>query len=414
MKYFFKIFFLMTLMLCVNLYSQDSTKSKKIHGKIKNDTTKAAADSVVSYDSHPQDFQTNRGFYIHTADGKSYLLLYGSIRLNGAYDIGGLQTKQTFSTYDIPVGEKNTEGRFFMSPYQSRLGLAAKLNTAMGDVNIKLESDFNGANNSFRIRHAYGALKSFLLGQTWSVFGDPNSIPFSVDQDGPNSSVSERTIQLRYQAPKALFNIIFAIESPNAEISNPDSLELEPVFQSFPEFTSRFVVEANWGHLQFAGIFRSITVRNADQSLSILAGYGGLLSGKINFSKKFLSNFQFTAGKGISHYIKGLTGKGQDVVFDAETSTNKLLPVYGGFISTTYQWNKYFSSTVTLGLLRIINQDFQPSDAFKESYFGSANAFYNSLSGFTAGIEYSYGRRINKDDAHGTANRVSFIGILYF
>jgi hypothetical protein len=400
MKYGLKFLFVLALFWGSILFAQD--------------TTKADADSVIAYDSHPQDFQSKRGFYIHSPDRKSYLLVYGSIRLNGAYDIGGLQTKQSFSTYDIPVGETNSEGRFFMSPYQSRLGLAVKLNSRLGDVNLKLESDFLGSGNSFRIRHAYGALRSFLLGQTWSVFGDPNSIPTTVDQDGPNSSVAERTIQLRYQAPKALLNLIFAIESPNAEISNPDSLELEPVFQSFPEITSRFLIEAKWGHFQVAGIFRSITVRNADQSLDVLAGYGGLLSSKINFSKSFLTNIQITAGKGTSHYIKGLTGKGQDVVYDHVNKTNKLLPVYGGFVSGAYQWNKYFSSTITMGLLRIINLDFQPDDAFKESYYGSVNSFYITDAGFSAGLEYSTGRRINKDGSHGIANRVSFIGILYF
>ena len=73
-----------------------------------------------------------------------------------------------------------------------------------------------------------------LLGQTWSVFADPSSIPNTVDLDGPNSSVSERTIQLRFQPPQAKYNWAAAIEAPDPDISSSDSTQLEPVFRMLP------------------------------------------------------------------------------------------------------------------------------------------------------------------------------------
>jgi len=378
------------------------------------DTNKTVQDSLIVFDRHPQDTPPGVGFYIRSTDGKSYLKIYGSIRLNGGYDIGGLKTRQTFSTFDIPTDTVDREGRFFMSPYQSRIGFEASLMTVIGTVKTKLESDFLGSGNTFRIRHAYVVYKRLLLGQTWSVFGDPSSIPNTVDLDGPNSSVSERTIQFRFQPPKARYNWAVAIEAPDPDISTPDSTQLEPVFQSFPDITSRIRLESGWGHIQLAGIFRSITVRNIDKSLKVLAGYGGLLSGNIHIGEKYLLNYQLVAGKGISRYVRGLRGKGQDVVFDELEKTNKVLSCYGGFVSGNRKWTQIISTDLTVGLIRLINKDFQSPDAFKISYYASVNVFFMTSESGHFGIEYTYGKRINKNGGSGYANRISFIGFMDF
>lgn len=406
-----KYLFLILIFFLSRSFCQDTLKtavdSAYVNGKNIND-------SVFIYDSHVQDLMPGNGFYIRSSDGRSYVKIYGSVKLNGGYDIGGLKTKQTFSTFDIPTGTKDNEGRFFMSPYQSRFGFEVKLITGFGPVNMKLESDFQGTGNSLRIRHAFGVLGNFLLGQTWSVFGDPSSIPKTVDLDGPNSSLGERTIQARFEPKESLINWSIAFESPKPDITNPDSLDLEPVFQSFPDITARVKLTNKAGYIRLAGIFRSITVRNIDNSTKILAGYGGLISGRLNLNKNLLVNFQLTAGKGISRYIVGLTGKGQDVLFNPLQKENNLLPVFGGFLSFSKQWNKKFSSDITFGILRVFNLDFQTGDSFRESYYASANIYVDVIDGNGMAVEYSVGKRINKDKSYGYANRISFIGFMNF
>ena len=400
MKYSLKILFLFLIFWESNLFCQD--------------TKKTSQDSSVTHNKHPQRVPVDSGFYIRSSDSKSYLRIYGSVRLDGAYDINGLQSVKTFSTFDIPTGSENIEKRFFMSVSQSRFGFDAHLVNKFGIFNLKLESDFFGSNNAFRIRHAYGTYKNFLLGQTWSVFGDPNSVPVTVDPDGPNSSLSERTIQLRLQPVKAKYNWALAIESPKPDISSPDSTQLEPVYQSYPDVTAMINFVYRWGYVQFSGVFRSISVRNFDESVGVLAGYGGLLSSKIDITKKYTMFLQFTAGKGISRYIAGLTGKGQDVVYDEQNKTNVLLITYGGFICGSRVWNKIISTNITLGLLRIVNKDFQPGSSFKWSFYFSVNTFISIAKSGRVGLEYDFGKRMDKDGGNGTANRISFIGILDF
>ena len=54
----------------------------------------------------------------------------------------------------------------------------------------------------------------------------------------------------------------------------------------------------------------------------------------------------------------------------------------------------------------------QPGDAFHFSRYLSGNVFWDSAPGTRIGAEYSWGYRENKDTAHGTASRFSFI-LLY-
>ncbi|HMS32724.1 MAG TPA: DcaP family trimeric outer membrane transporter [Ignavibacteria bacterium] len=381
------------------------------------DSLNLTADSVYIKDLEPNELPNGKGFLITADSGRSYIVIKASIRLNGAYDINGLQSEQTFDTYEIPVGSENTnDGRFFISPYQTRFGLEAQKLTSLGNIFIKLETDFLGNNNNLRIRQAYGVIKSFLLGKARSVFSDADAIPNKVDRDGPNSSLNQRTVQIRFQPPKKdLLRWAVSLETPDPDITEPDSLVLEPVFQSFPDIASNFNVSSDsWGHVQLASVFRGISVRDPGGSIQIIPGYGGLFSGKLKILKKTNLMYQLYGGKGMARYVKSLTGQGLDVVYDYEDNTFKALNTYGGYIATGIKWNKIFSNDLTVGITRIVNIDSQPGDAFKVSYYASGNLFMYFAKTLNIGIEYSYGKRINKNDQSGDANRISFISILDF
>ena len=381
------------------------------------DSLRLTEDSVYIKDIEPNELPNGKGFLITADSGKSYLVIRASIRLNGAYDINGLQSEQTFDTYEIPVDSANTgDGRFFLSPYQTRFGIEAQKETSLGNIFIKLEGDFLGNNNSFRIRQAYGVIKSFLLGKARSVFSDPEAIPNKVDREGPNSSLNQRTVQIRFQPPK--INVIrwaVSLETPDPNITDPDSLETEPAFQSFPDVASNINFSSDsWGHVQLASVFRGISVMDPGGEIQTIPGYGGLFSGKIKLLKNPALMYQLYAGKGIARYVKSITGQGLDVVYDNLDNTYKALETYGGYISTGFKWGKIFSNDITAGVTRVVNIDSQPGDAFKVSYYASANVFMYFVSTLKIGFEYSYGKRINKNNENGDANRISFISILDF
>jgi hypothetical protein len=365
---------------------------------------------VANYDLHPQDSPEEKGFLLTTKDEKSSLRIRGSIRLNGVYDLNGLQTKANFDTYSIPTGEDNiTEPRFFMSASQTRIGFDATIGTGEGPILTRIEADFLGTGRSFlRLRHAYGSYWKILAGQTWSVFSDLKAIPLTVDLEGPNSSVLERTIQVRYtESLKNNMTLRISAESPSVDFSTPDSVGIP--FQSFPDIAARLTKDFEWGHLQAASVLRSISIKDTINNIDFLTGWGILLSGlyRLDETKSFL--WQVVGGKGISRYITSLTGRGLDVVFNPENNTYETLGVFGGYVSFGIYWKENLFSYFTPGITQVFNKNYQLDDEFKFSGYFSSNVFWDVTSGVRVGGEYSFGTRIDKDGQQGNANRVSFI-----
>ena len=377
------------------------------------DSTQGRADTARANEAHPQDSPTDRGFFLRTGDGMSELRIIGSVRLNGIVDYNGLQTTQSFNTYAIPVGDANVhEVRFQMSGSQTRLALEATRKLDLGDIFVKVETDFLGPSESLRLRQAYGTFYRFLIGQTWSTFDDPASIPLTVDLDGPNSAVSTRTVQIRYMGtidPGLTWDA--AIESPSVEAAIPDSVGQEPSFQSFPDVIGRVRKSGTWGHVQLAAVLRSISVRNPNGELDALAGYGLLFSGRIYLggSRPHRILYQFVGGKGISRFITALSGEGLDLFYNPLSGSVELTASAGGYISYAREWAPSFLSYFTAGFVRIRNIDAFPDDAFSSSQYVSANLFWDPSPGTRIGLEYAWGRRVNKNGDDGNANRVSFI-----
>jgi hypothetical protein len=300
-----------------------------------------------------------------------------------------------------------------MSANQTRIGIEALRWTTIGDAFIRIEGDFleqGSAGNLFRLRHAYGKLNAFLAGLTWSTFGDVASLPQTVDLDGPPSSVSERTVQIRY-SKHVTEDLRWAasVESPNPDINTPDTIRLEPAFQSFPDVVGRIRKYGDFGHTQIAVIVRSISVKDTEGNTEYLAGFGGLLSGTMVLTPENNIFYQVVYGSAISRHIGGLTGRGLDVVYNPDTGKYETLTTIFGFVSFAHNWKENLSSNFTIGMINARNKDFQPDDAFSFSGYGSINLFWEATAGSRVGAEYSYGRKQNKDGSNGDANRLAFI-----
>lgn len=373
------------------------------------DTIRIKKDTTETVEEHPQDQQMDTGFLLVTSDGKSTLRFNGSIRVNGIYDLNGLQDKENFQTLDIPVGDQNViEPRFYLSARQTRFGLEATKKTSKDLISMRIEGDFYGEQNALRLRHAYGTYGRFLAGQTWSAFGDARSLPWTVDFEGPNSSVLERTVQIRYRTLiRDKYQFTMSIEAPSADIQAPDSVEV--AYQSIPDLVSSITHEANGGHLKFSGVFRNINVKNSAGERESLFGFGFLLSGSKIFSERITLLSQFVFGEGIARYITGLTGRNLDVLYNPMTGQFETLGVYGGYVSLGVVWSEDLSSYFTPGFTAAQNKSYQPEYDFKFSGYFSANVFWDITDGVRLGSEYSYGSRVNIDDEYGIANRYSFI-----
>ena len=381
------------------------------------DTT-VVQDSTKLQDAHPQDSPEERGFLIVTANQKSQLRIRGSLRVNGVYDLRGLQNTDVFNTYDIPVGDANTtDPRFFMSANQTRLGLEVTSDTRLGEVFLKLESDFRGQGNTARLRHAYASLDPFLAGLTWSTFGDLAALPLTVDLDGPNSSVAVRTVQVRYTMEAAdRWRFAFAAESPSPEISSleADTARVDEAFQATPDIVAAGRRYGDWGHTQLAAILRTINTKAAGGDLQVLPAFGALFSGRFEIGSSDALMFQLVGGSGISRFISALEGRGLDVVYNPDTGRFETVNAFGGYLSYGHSWKTNLESYLTAGLINVEDKESAPPEAFDRSVYASANLFWQPASGLRIGAELALGQRVNKNGQKGDATRLSFIGYFDF
>jgi hypothetical protein len=366
----------------------------------------------IETDIHPQDISDQSGFLIENLGKWGSLRIYGSMRLNGAFDLNGLLNTNGFSTYDIPVGEDAIDqGRFFMAPYQTRLGIEVKRSGLLNNFRIKIETDFLGANNGLRLRLAFIETGNYVIGQSWSTFTDVNSVPQTVDIDGPNSSVQLRTVRIRYadRLLESKIRYIVSLEAPSPDIVLPDSLSDRVPAQFIPDVAGQLTRNFDFGYLSFSTILRGITVKDSSGSSEQILGYGFLLAGVYTLDKENKFLFQGVYGAAISRFITALNGKGIDLVYNPNTELFEATKSFGLMLSYAHDWRADISSAFTLGMVGIFNKDYEPADAFSQSWYYSGNVFWNALLGVRLGLEFSQGRRINKDNSFGRATRIGFI-----
>jgi hypothetical protein len=311
-----------------------------------------------------------------------------------------------------------TDGNFFFSVRQSRLGFKSWIPTKWGEIKTIFEFELFGTGvdagqTTFRLRHAWGELGHFGAGQTWSPFMDPDVFPNSLEYWGPNGMVFFRNIQVRWTPILGDTRLMFALERPGASADQgiyANRIELENVKPRFilPDFSAQFHFGKKWGYVQLAGILRQIKWEDlaADTSKYDLSGnaigWGLNLSSNLNFGKHVVGRFQVVYGQGIENYMN-------DAPADIGIQSNPgdslkpikgvAIPVLGIVAFIDVNWSEKLTSSIGYSRVDIYNPDGTSADAFKNGQYGLVNLLYHPIKGVFAGVELQYGDRQNfKDD----------------
>ena len=315
--------------------------SLNVGDTIHSDTTKIIEDA-------PLDIGQDRGLFIVTPDQKMQLRILGSVRYLAVYDNANFKDKNSFNSFFIPTpatGDKIPN--YYNGLSQTRLGFEITRSTEKGNVLIRLETDFAGA-NGFRIRHAYGQINRVLLGQTWSLFSHVSALPSTVDFAGPTGSIVTKTPQIRYSAPKLIgeTNFAFALEYLPPDLNIPDSLHIE-AFQLIPNITVRADRSFSWGSAQVSGILPVLSGIYKDQ-LELIPGWGISASCVVNVWAKGKWYIQGVGGKAISKYFTDLAGNGFDIQFPPDGGNTSPL-TYGFYATYEHRWLSMLYSNFTYG-----------------------------------------------------------------
>lgn len=372
---------------------------------------KRSMDTLGSKDIHPQDSPESSGLIITSKNKKLSIRLYGSARVYGSYDFNGLQGGTGFNLSDIPVDQElNNNETFYMTANVTRLGLDVKNKTIVGNTLIKIETDFNGTDNKFRIRHAYGQTKHFIIGQTWTNFSDIETLPLTVDVDGPPTAVTLRTVLIKYYLDfKPGWRFRASIESPSVVIYIPDTVSVEAVTQNYPAAATN--IKKDWEAVQIkaAGIINPISVRNLSGERGSLLGMGALLSINANISAFSSLKFQGIYGNGIASFLNLADNSAFDVVLNPNDGAYQLTTCYGGYLAYNLSLFKQFlDMDIVYGLVKLNMEDYFPDDSFNAGQYIAINGFFSTPEGFRLGVEYTYGFKKTKDGSNGDANRFAF------
>jgi hypothetical protein len=283
-----------------------------------------------------------------------------------------------------------------------------------GSPRFYYENDFFGAGGGdfpYRIRHLYGQIYNVIVGQTYSVFEDPDVWPDTVDYEGPNSAIFARRPLVRYQLPLSKnWEINFGLEQPGSEVDNSIDPDAKQVSHA-PDGGINIRWEAEKvGHVQLAGIARDIGIRGpiiGDQSV---IGWGGNLSAVLNVFAKDSVQGQLTYGHGIFRFSND-NFFNNDAAFDASGKL-KALPYYGLMGGYTHHWAPDWRSTVSYGYVRLDNEESQGGDAYHKTHYASGNLIHQFTKRLSVGLEGLWGKKEVKSGADGEVWRVQ-AGLVY-
>jgi hypothetical protein len=356
------------------------------------------------------------GSFKRAGEGTS-VRLYGFARLDAVHNFGGRNNaaQGDYAAYQPSIaltGSANAErrGETYMFTKVSRFGIETATPTAMGTMSTKIEADFYNTTGSglLRLRHAYGQLGNWLVGQTWSTFMDLDSSPETVDFNGPTGNTSLRQPMIRYTyGAGAAGNFIAAIET-KANGAYVDSTDDTMTRTADPVL--RWEKAGDWGHVAL----RAVSTENGIKSGTVTAskrGYGVGLGGHYMVTPTTSLIASTSYGKGMGRFFNESVGA---VVSDGKVYLPKELGLVFG---VQQKFSDTLRGSLTYGQQRTLGGDYitvASADANRSVQSGSVGLFWTPVANVELGSEFMLSHRQTLDGRSGTEPRLNFAATYAF
>jgi hypothetical protein len=330
-----------------------------------------------------------------------------------------------------PVGQPDEGTDLNAHMKQSRINFGTDTILAGGDkLSTRFEIDFFGSSTADQrvsntwqpdIRHAYVTWRQWLIGQTWSNFMDPATLPEAADFIGPTDGTTfVRQPQVRWtsgglslsaenrETTITPFSGVTPSLTAGARISSDDGM--------FPDLTARYAWKGAWGHFAIAGLLRELvhettaaqpTVTGLRTVIDDSTWTGSLsASGKFMFGKDDL-RWMLLYGN-LGRYV-GLNFA-NDAVLDADGNLESI-DGWGGFLAYRHLWTDKLRSTFQYSMQEYDNDASLTgvTDALspnKSSSSFTVNLFYTPIPKLDLGAEYRHGTRELENGTDGNIDRV--------
>ena len=349
---------------------------------------------------------------------KKTMEIYGFIMMDAGYNFDQIHPDwfDVVRPTKLPTfkNQYGTDGNFFFSVRQTRLGFKNYFETPLGELKTHFEFEMFGTGvdagqTTMRLRHAYAELGKFGAGQYWSPFMDIDVFPNTVEYWGPTGMAFFRNVQVRYMPIQGDSRLTIALERPGASADQgvyANRIELASVKPRFPlpDLSAEYRYGAKWGYVELAAIARKMEWEDQNTTAPDLSGdalgWGVNLSTNIKIGKKVTFRGSALYGEGVQNYMNdapvdvGIRNTGNI----SNPIEGVALPVTGlvGFFDIN--WNEKFSTAIGYSSIDIENSDGQAVDAFKKGQYIVGNLMYYPVKNAMMGIEFQYGDRENFKD----------------
>ncbi len=335
----------------------------------------------------------------------------GYAKLDTIVDTKPAGNTDRFIPSTMPVGLTDAEQTPSTTLHirQTRINVDFRSPTTIGsDLRTFAEIDFFGPNAPFdpRLRHFYGQLANFLVGQTWTTFTDPDAFPDSLDDNGSSVATKLRQAQVRYtQRLKPGHSLAFAIERPLIESRQLSSTGAS--YSPAPDMIVRYRFDSSHGHVQAGSLFRTLGYRITDRRETTL-GVGGNVDGVLTLANGDTAIGYAAFGRGIARYVENLGGTNSDLDLNDAGTDIAALQAFGAYGAYTHVWPRRLRSTGVFGYTHVDPTNPQPAAAFLDSYYWLGNLLWNPAGSLNVGVEYLFGTHDIKDGEGAHASRVQF------
>jgi len=353
---------------------------------------------------------------------KTLIRFGGSARLDTIYDFEDNGNPNQFVPSSFPVpGQPGADGGPETTIQAKGTRISFELRRPVGtegQLRIYNEDDFfndsTSPNMSFRVRHFYGQAWNLLIGQTFTTFMNIDAWPDVVDYAGPNALINRRQAQIRYSPPiyegVGEMNLLFSIEQPGSDIDTAATgvpAGAQTVSRA-PDGVVGWRWEGKTGHVQLAGLFRSIGYETDTGPDQTVFGWGASASGAFNLFQADKLMWQVSYGHGMARYVNDLGSADLDAALDSSGNL-EALPVFAAVVGYTHEWSKHFRSTASFGYVNVDPTASLGPFAIETTTYASANLVWHPTPSFRLGLEYLYGTKETQSDAEHDGHRLDLV-----